>query len=123
MILGIGNDIVEVGRIQEAMEKHGSHFLDRLFTAKEQAYCSKHKEPAIQFAGRFCAKEAIVKALGVGFGKDVSWQDLEIVNNEHGKPLVELSPHVASRFNRPKIHLSLSHTKQYATAVAIWSNE
>ena len=110
MIHGIGTDIIETDRIRQSIEKHGSHFLDRLFTKKEQEYCNKFKDPAIHFAGRFAAKEAISKALGSGFGKDLSFLDLEIINEENGKPIVQ---------NRSNIHLSISHCESYATATAI----
>lgn len=122
MIQGIGNDIIEVERIHTSIDRHGSHFLDRLFTKDEQHYCFQHKHAAMRFAGRFCAKEAVVKAFGVGFGKEIGWHDIEIVNNEKGKPSVKLSPHVLSHFNRPNIQISISHTEKYATAVAVWSS-
>ena len=121
MVQGIGNDIIEIDRIKKSIDRHGSHFLDRLFTQKEQEYCFQHTQPAIRFAGRFAAKEAIVKAFGVGFGKDISWHDIEILNDEHGRPLTSFSPHILSHFNRPIIHISISHCENYATAVAIWN--
>src|SRR5438477_181350 len=78
MIKGLGNDIIEIKRVREAIRRHGIHFLNRLFTQREQDYCYKYKDPDPHFAGRFAAKEAIAKALGTGFGAHLSWVDLEI---------------------------------------------
>jgi holo-[acyl-carrier protein] synthase len=119
-ILGLGNDIIEIERIRSSLNKHRDHFLNKLFTAKEQAYCSSHQDPALSLAGRFAAKEAIAKALGCGFGKDLSWLDLEILNNDLGMPIVTCSESLDTRFNSPHFLISISHCKEYATAVAIW---
>jgi holo-[acyl-carrier protein] synthase len=119
-IHGIGNDILEIARLRRVLETHGKRALDRLFTPKERLYCLKQKDPTPHFAGRFSAKEAIVKALGCGIGHLASWQDIEILNNEKGKPEVFFSPSLNAKFNHPKILLSISHCKMYATAVAIW---
>lgn len=120
-ILGLGNDIIEVDRIRKSIDEHGRHFLDRLFSEKEQKYCLKYKDPVPRFAGRFAAKEAIVKALGVGFGKMASWHDIEILNEENGKPEIHFSDALNERFNTPQILLSISHCDEYANAVAIWA--
>lgn len=119
MISGIGNDIIEVSRIQKVIERHGKRFLNKVFTLSEQHYCLKHKESNRHFAGRFAAKEAIVKALGTGLKEGISWLDFEIINNEDGKPIVHLSAFIQERFNHPNILLSISHCKEYATAVAL----
>jgi len=120
-ILGIGNDIIEVARIAESIEKFGDKFLDKLFTQKEKAYCKKHRNFPVRVAGRFCAKESIAKALGTGFGEDLAWLDLEIINNERGKPEVVFSPKLAARLEGTSIQLSISHCNSYAAAVALWS--
>jgi holo-[acyl-carrier protein] synthase len=119
VILGIGNDIIEVERIKSAIEKYGSRFLDRLFTPEEQRYCLSHREPSKNFAGRFAAKEAFVKALGLGIGKEVSWLDIEILNDPHGKPLVRLSPRLNELTHPSQFLLSISHCRAYATAVVV----
>jgi len=119
-VLGIGNDIIEISRIEASIEKHGQKFLDRIFTPKELAFAAQFENPISFYAGRFCGKEAIVKALGVGFGAEASWQDIEILNDERGKPIVHLSGAIKEHFNHPELLLSISHCKQYATAVAIW---
>lgn len=115
MILGIGTDIIEVERILESLDKHGSHFTDRLFTEKEIKYCLKYKNSSVHFAGRFAAKEAVSKALGTGFGRELSWKDFEILNDSNGKPLV----HFITPLEGKKVHISISHTENYAVATAI----
>lgn len=119
-ILGIGNDILEIERIRESIELHGQRFLTRLFSEEERKYCLRYKDPVPHFAGRFSGKEAIVKALGTGFGKNASWQDIEILNDPAGKPVVHLSPTLAAQVANSTFLLSISHSKLYVTAVAIW---
>lgn len=120
-ILGLGSDILEIARIRRVIDTHGKRATHRLFTPKERLYCLKHKDAISHFAGRFAAKEAISKALGCGIGRLASWQDIEILNNENGKPEVFLSSALKARFNDPKILLSISHSKNYAIATAIWA--
>ena len=119
-ILGLGHDIVEVSRIEESIASFGDRFFLKLFTSKEVAYCTKKPQPAMHFAGRFAAKEAIAKAIGTGFGKSLSWLDLEILNNDEGKPIVHLSASFRKKFPKGQVELSISHTEQLASAVAIW---
>lgn len=119
-IKGLGNDIIEIERIRKSIERHGEHFLDRLFTKEEQEYCYQFKDSSQRFAGRFAAKEAVAKAFGTGFGHELAWHDLEILANEKGRPIVHLSEKAKKHFQNPEIHLSISHSDHYATAVAIW---
>lgn len=120
MIFGIGNDIIEVSRIEKAIETHGKRFLDRIFTQYEQEYCDKRKERYRHYAGRFAAKEAVVKALGTGFREEIVWSDIEIINDHYGKPEVNLSATLRERFSEDvEVLLSISHSKDYATAVAL----
>jgi holo-[acyl-carrier protein] synthase len=121
MILGIGNDIIEVVRIKDNIERYKDRFLNRIFTSNEQNYCLSRKEPSLHFAGRFAAKEAIVKALGTGFSSGISWLDVEICHDERGKPLVACSSKLNDLFNSPHISVSISHCREYATAFAIWT--
>ena len=118
---GIGNDLVEIDRMRQGIARHGLHFLNRLFTRREQDYCYKFKDPAPHFAGRFAAKEAIVKALGTGFGAQVSWHDIEVLNDDLGKPVVEVSDGLKERFGNPTLLVSISHTASLAMAVAVWN--
>ena len=120
LVKGLGTDIIEIDRMRKSIERHGQHFLNRLFTQKEQDYCYKFKDPAPHFAGRFAAKEALVKALGTGFGAHISWHDIEVFNDEFGKPIVSLSSHASQKFDSPHLLVSISHCESYATATAIW---
>ena len=118
---GLGNDIIEIDRVRQSIERHGQHFLNRLFTPREQDHCYKFKDPVPHFAGRFAAKEAVAKALGTGFGTDLSWHDLEILGDEHGKPEVYFTEAAKKRFNNPRLLVSISHSASHATAVALWT--
>jgi len=119
-ILGLGNDIIEISRIRKSIEDYSTHFLDRLFTKQEQEYCNKFHDATPHYAGRFAAKEAIAKAFGKGFGAEIGWCDIEILPDESGKPTVTFSTAFEKQFNYPTVQLSISHCKNYATAVAIW---
>ncbi|MFI5333891.1 MAG: holo-ACP synthase [Chlamydiales bacterium] len=121
-IFGIGNDIMEIDRIGESYREHGERFLERILTPKERAYCHKHQDLLPHIAARFSGKEAVAKALGVGIGERLSWQDIEILNDEKGKPCVTLSPKAMKEFDNPKLFLSISHCKLYVSAVAIYMN-
>ena len=87
-ILGIGSDIVECPRIGKMIEQHGELFLRRVYTDREIRYCQSRKHAIEHFAGRSAAKEAILKALGTGGGRGVSWTDIEVRNGIHGQPRV-----------------------------------
>ena len=122
MILGSGIDIIEVGRVETAREKHGERFLKRILHPAETAYCLSHKSPGPFLAARFAAKEAISKAFGTGIGAQLGWQDMEIGRKDTGEPYVILHGkglELLSRRGARCVHLSLSHTEKYATAVAI----
>ena len=121
-IFGIGTDIVEISRIEDSIERFGAKFLDRVFTEAEQSYCEKMGRPATHFAGRFAAKEAVVKAMGTGIGEHANWTDLEVINGTMGKPVVRLTgpaEEYARENSITEIHLSLSHAHHYATAQAV----
>jgi holo-[acyl-carrier protein] synthase len=119
MILGIGNDIVEIERVREAIESQGDRFIEKLFTKREQAYCKKFNDPMPHYAARFSAKEAIVKALGTGFGEMAAFHDIEIINDDKGKPEVFFSDALNSHFKNPEVLISISHCKNYVATVAI----
>jgi holo-[acyl-carrier protein] synthase len=122
MILGIGIDIIEVGRIEASYEKFGDRFLKRILLEGEIAYCLSHKKPGPFLAARFAAKEAISKAFGTGIGTQLSWQDMEVMRRPSGEPYVVLHGNgqklLAERGGRVVL-ISLSHTQEHATAVAI----
>lgn len=113
---GLGTDIIEISRVEASLERHQERFEERLFTEAERAYCNGFADKARRFAGRFAAKEAIAKALGSGFGKNLAFHDVEILPNPSGQPEVRLSGH----FQGERLLLSISHCESYATAVAVW---
>lgn len=122
MILGTGIDIIEVDRIRGSFEKFGDRFVQRILRPSEIAYCLKNRDPGPFLAARFAAKEAISKAFGTGIGAQLGWQDLEVGRKESGEPFVILHDGgarlLAERRGRV-VHLSLSHTQNYAAAVAV----
>jgi holo-[acyl-carrier protein] synthase len=120
--LGIGIDLIEVARIHATHERFGDRFLKRLLRPDEIAYCLSHRDPAPFIAARFAAKEAIGKAFGTGIGSKVGWQDLEVGRHKSGQPYVILHGHAQRLFEDIGgriIHLSLTHTENYAAAVAL----
>jgi holo-[acyl-carrier protein] synthase len=122
MILGTGIDIVEVARIRASHERFGERFAARILRPEEMEYCLSHKDPAPFMAARFAAKEAISKAFGTGIGAALGWHDMEIQRKESGEPFVVLHGKGIALFQSraaAKIHVSLSHTIQHATAIAI----
>lgn len=122
MILGIGIDLIEVARIRAVQERFGERFLQRILRPSEIGYCLTYKNPAPHLAARFAAKEAISKAFGTGIGADLGWQDMEVLRRDSGQPYVVLHDKGLELLRRQgghALHLSLSHTENYATAVAI----
>ena len=119
MIRGIGCDLIEIERFRSAMSRSGDPLLRRLFTPHEIAYCKRHKDSVFCFAGRFAAKEALAKALGVGIGAAIGWLDMEIVNDEQGKPSVAWHIDVKERFGIAATHISISHSHSAAMAYAV----
>lgn len=121
-IAGIGTDIVEVIRIGQMLEKHGEVFLDRVFTAREIHYCKARKHATEHYAGRWAAKEAILKCLGTGWSKGISWTDVEVRNDFSGAPRVNLFGMARDRADElgiTDIWITISHCRAYATATAV----
>ncbi len=114
----IGIDLIELERIGSAISRFGSAFLEKILTHNECEEARLHKNPVGFVAGRFAAKEAIAKALQTGFGKYLAFHDIEISNNHDGAPFVTLSQKAQEHFGNPAFHLSISHAKSMATAVA-----
>lgn len=123
MILGIGSDLIEIERISSIMERHGERFLEKFFSEKERQLGSQYKDPAAFYAGRWAAKESVAKALGTGFGEMLSWQDLEILPDSLGKPLVHLSKRAKARFEDPRILVTITHARKLAMAYAVWERK
>ena len=126
MIIGIGTDFVEIPRIQKLLDEKGTRFLDRLFTQIERERGIHSTYPASSLAKRFAAKEALVKAFGLGFSEGISFQDIEIANDPKGKPFMTLKGQAEEtlHFLTPShhvahIHLSLSDTKTHALAFVL----
>ena len=122
MILGTGIDIVEIQRIRESIGRYGERFTRRVFTPTEIAYCEGKAAWAVHFAGRYAAKEAVMKALQTGWAGGVRWKDVAVTRNERGLPGVELSGGAQARAQQMGIsrwHLSISHSDIHAVAHAI----
>lgn len=121
-ILGTGVDIVETARIRDSIDKFGERFLKRCFWPEEIAYCQQMKFPALHFAARFAAKEAISKAFGTGICAKLGWKDMEIRKRDSGEPFVVLhgkGESLARERGATALFVSLSHCKDYAAAQAV----
>ncbi len=121
MIRGIGVDIVEVARVERAVARWGDTFLGRVFTDGERAHAGTTPAAAQRLAGRFAAKEAVMKALGLGW-RSMAWREVEIVSDRWGKPVVQLSgraAQVAERLGVGAWSVSISHTRRLAIAQAL----
>ena len=121
-IVGIGTDIVECLRIGRMIQQHGELFLTRVYTEREIRYCQARKHATEHFAGRWAAKEAVLKCLGTGWRRGICWTDLEVRNDASGKPLVMLcgaARDLAEQQRISDILLTLSHCRAYATAYTI----
>ncbi len=122
MILGVGIDIIEVARIRTSHEKFGERFLKRILHPNEISYCLSHRVPAPFLAARFAAKEAISKAFGTGIGAQLGWQDVEVGRKDSGEPYVifhEGARKLLAERGARQMLISLSHTQEHATAIAI----
>ena len=119
MIIGVGIDLVEIARIEEMLARWPQRFAARVFTPEEIAAGENRSSPAAALAARFAAKEAFAKALGTGVDKNFSWKDFAVHNDSKGRPLPRLSARLAARLSGVSVHLSLSHSDHYATAVVV----
>ncbi len=126
MIIGIGNDIVDIRRVEKTLEKFGDRFRDRIFTEIEKKKSDKRAERAASYAKRFAAKEACSKALGTGFRHGVFWKDMGVVNEPSGRPTMILTGGALEQLNRlipagmsPKVHLTITDDFPYAQAMVI----
>lgn len=125
-ILGIGTDIIECLRIAQMIDRHGDLFINRVYTEHEIEYCSTKKAATQHYAGRWAAKEAVLKALGTGWIKGISWRDIEVRHKPGGAPIVALcggAREVLERSGITRLHISISHCRSHATALAIAEGE
>ena len=122
MILGSGVDICEVPRIEASIARHGSRFLERIFTTREIAYADRKANRFERYAARFAAKEAGMKALGTGWTGGIAWRDFEVVNLPSGRPTLTFhgrAAEIAAKLGVRHVALSLTHTKEQALAMVI----
>ena len=120
MISGIGSDIVRTDRIKDAIRRWGPRFIERIYTEDEVAYCMHNINPYPHLAARFAAKESVIKAFGGAYG--LTLKGIEVVNDSAGRPSIRLNGDPArllTGFGTAKIHLSLSHEREYALAFVI----
>lgn len=125
MIVGSGIDLVEIARIQQSLERFGQRFLDRVFTAAEQAYCMRKRNAAESLAARFAAKEAGAKALGTGISRGVNWLEIEVVREPGGRPGLQFhgrAAEIASQLGVAHTALSITHTSSLSMANVILEN-
>ncbi|AWZ00812.1 holo-[acyl-carrier-protein] synthase [Rhodobiaceae bacterium] len=128
MILGIGNDIIDIQRIERTLERYGERFINRLYTDIEQQKSERRRNRAASYAKRFAAKEACSKALGTGIRQGVFWRDMGVVNLRSGQPTMALTGGAAERLARmvpmdmePQIHLTITDDGPMAQAIVIIS--
>ncbi len=117
--------MAEIGRIQQSIDRYGSRFLNRVFTAAEQAYCLRKRKSAESFAARFAAKEAGAKALGTGISQGVSWLEIEVARERGKRPTLKLhgrAAEFAERLGVAHIALSITHTADLAMASVVLEN-
>jgi holo-[acyl-carrier protein] synthase len=121
-IVAHGIDLVDCPRIEEMVERHGERFINRVFTAAEQAYAEANNNKVEKLAGRFAAKEAVLKLMGTGWRGKIAWTDIEVVNNAAGQPEVTLSGEVeklAEKLGIKHISVSITHTANFVIASAV----
>jgi holo-[acyl-carrier protein] synthase len=126
MIIGLGNDMVEITRIAKTLETHGDRFVERIFTLVEREKSDRRANRAASYAKRFAAKEACSKALGTGFSHGVFWKDMGVVNDSSGKPTMVLTGGALKRLNeitptglKSTIHLTITDDHPFAQAIVI----
>jgi holo-[acyl-carrier protein] synthase len=122
MVIGSGIDLVEIGRIQQSVDRYGRRFLDRVYTTAEQAYCLRKRKAAESFAARFAAKEAGAKALGTGISYGVSWLEIEVAREASGRPTLQFhgrAAQIAQRLGVTRAALSITHTAELAMASVV----
>jgi holo-[acyl-carrier protein] synthase len=121
-IVGIGTDIIECLRIAQMIDRHGELFLRRVYTEREILYCSARKASTQHYAGRWAAKEAVLKALGTGWSRGMQWTDIEVRNEPGGSPRIALggkAREICAELRIADLLISISHCRSHATAYAV----
>jgi holo-[acyl-carrier protein] synthase len=122
VIVGIGTDLVEIVRVERALERHGDRFARKILVESEYVRFAAHRKPAAYLAKRFAAKEAFSKAMGTGIRAPVNWQNLGVVNHSSGRPYFELSEALAELVRRRgirSVHVSLTDERGMAAAFVV----
>jgi holo-[acyl-carrier protein] synthase len=124
MIIGLGNDVIDIRRVERTIERYGERFLGRVFTETERLKSDNRAGRAASYAKRFAAKEACAKALGTGFRQGVFWRDMGVVNLPSGRPTLQLTGGAARALERltpegHEVRIDLSITDDFPTAQAI----
>lgn len=122
-VFGVGIDLMSVVRVEQAVERYGGRFLARIFTPAEVEFCAKLCRPYPSYAARFAAKEAFSKALGTGLRGKISWQEVEVCDNEKTRPTLKISGRAKEILGGRRVHLSLTHLDDYAAAVVVIEDE
>jgi holo-[acyl-carrier protein] synthase len=121
-VVGIGTDIIECLRIAQMIERHAEQFISRVYTEHEIQYCQSRKAATQHFAGRWAAKEAVLKAMGTGWRRGISWRDVEVRNESGGRPVIVLrggARDVVDKLGIAQMLISISHCRSHATAFAV----
>ena len=118
-VFGVGIDLVNVGRVRAALERYPERFRSRVFTAAEVQFCETLGDKYPSYAGRFAAKEAFSKALGTGLRGAIGWAEIEVLDNEKTRPTIRATGRAAVILAGRKVHLSISHLSDYATAIVV----
>ena len=121
-IIAHGIDLVDFGRIESMIQRHGIRFLNRIFTAREQSDAEAVHNNIEKLAGRFAAKEAVLKLIGTGWRGKIKWTEIEVINNPMGQPVVTITGEVkktAESLGISQITLSITHTSNFAIASAV----
>jgi len=122
MIVGLGIDLVEVARIRSMFLRHRERFVRRILTEAEQNYVMRYADPGERLAGRWAAKEAALKALGTGLSAGIRWRDIEVLPDEHGKPILHFHGKARERaalLEANRFHITITHSQEMAMAQAI----
>lgn len=121
-VINHGIDLVDCTRIKQMLARHGQRFLERVFTSAEIEYANRGRNTVERLAGRFAAKEAVLKLIGTGWAAGISWTEIEVTDDPSGKPIVRLSgmvQKIAAKMGISEVQISITHTANLAIASAI----